>query len=299
MNGCAVTPSRWSILYRGPLSSCNYACGYCPFAKTRNTREELQDDAVRLERFVEWVEDREERIGVLCTPWGEALIHRSYQEALRRLSHLPNIWRAAIQTNLSCRLDWTEQCDLTKLALWTTYHPTETTLPAFAAKCREALARGIRFSVGVVGRREAFDDIQRLREALPQQVYLWVNAWKREQNYYTESEIAAVESVDPYFRFNLNPQPSLGRSCFAGHTTFTVDGNGDARRCHFIPSRIGNIYDEGFAQLLAPSPCSNVECRCHIGYVHMPELGLYGTFGEGVLERIPSRWPAQVSASGR
>ena len=24
-----------SILYRGPLSSCNYACGYCPFAKRR------------------------------------------------------------------------------------------------------------------------------------------------------------------------------------------------------------------------------------------------------------------------
>ena len=22
-----------SILYRGPLRSCNYACGYCPFAK--------------------------------------------------------------------------------------------------------------------------------------------------------------------------------------------------------------------------------------------------------------------------
>ena len=28
-----------SILYRGPLSSCNYGCEYCPFAKHRETRD--------------------------------------------------------------------------------------------------------------------------------------------------------------------------------------------------------------------------------------------------------------------
>ena len=44
-----------SILYRGPLSSCNYACGYCPFAKRRETREELAADARALGRFVDWV----------------------------------------------------------------------------------------------------------------------------------------------------------------------------------------------------------------------------------------------------
>jgi hypothetical protein len=41
-----------SILYRGPLSSCNYACGYCPFAKRRETAAELARDREALARFV-------------------------------------------------------------------------------------------------------------------------------------------------------------------------------------------------------------------------------------------------------
>ena len=32
---------RLSILYRGPLSSCNYDCAYCPFAKRRETPAQL------------------------------------------------------------------------------------------------------------------------------------------------------------------------------------------------------------------------------------------------------------------
>ncbi len=288
----------WSILYRGPLSSCNYACGYCPFAKTRNTAAELAEDARRLMRFVDWVEYQAREIGVLFTPWGEALIHRSYQEALARLTRFPNVRRAAIQTNLSCRLEWTAGCDLNRLALWTTYHPTETSLETFTAKCREAVARGVRFSVGVVGRREAFTDIQRLRDALPPEIYLWVNGWKREPDYYTPEEMTLLERVDPHFRWNAAPHASRGRACRSGHTAFTVDGDGDARRCHFIPAKIGNIHEPDFASRLAPSPCAAEQCRCHIGYVHMPELGLYETFGDGVLERIPHGWGLQVSASG-
>jgi len=49
-----------SILYRGPLSSCNYACGYCPFAKRTETPTELAHDRACLERFVAWVGGRTE-----------------------------------------------------------------------------------------------------------------------------------------------------------------------------------------------------------------------------------------------
>src|SRR5215469_7546700 len=98
---CAAMKTSWSILYRGPLSSCNYDCGYCPFAKTRNTREELLHDEQQLKRFTAWAAARTEEIGILFTPWGEALIHRCYQKALCKLSRLPNVRRAAIQTNLS------------------------------------------------------------------------------------------------------------------------------------------------------------------------------------------------------
>ena len=94
-----------SILYRGPLSSCNYGCEYCPFAKCREGRAEVAADGQALERFVDWVEQQGGRggrtISVLFTPWGEALVRRSYQEALVRLTNLPHIRRAAIQTNIS------------------------------------------------------------------------------------------------------------------------------------------------------------------------------------------------------
>ena len=36
-----------------------------------------------------------------------------------------------------------------------------------------------------------------------------------------------------------------------------------------------------------PAPCPNQECRCHIGYVHAPDLPAHAHFGEGILERIP------------
>jgi hypothetical protein len=45
------------------------------------------------------------------TPWGEALIHPWYQQALAKLTNLPNVEKAAIQTNLSCKLEWVEDCN--------------------------------------------------------------------------------------------------------------------------------------------------------------------------------------------
>jgi MoaA/NifB/PqqE/SkfB family radical SAM enzyme len=286
---------KWSILYRGPLSSCNYGCDYCPFAKTRNTRDELLDDAFRLDRFVKWVRSRSEQIGVLFTPWGEALIHPSYQRALVSLSHGDNVWKVAIQTNLSCRLDWLGECDLRRLALWTTWHPTQVSLERFVSQCGKLDASGVRYSVGIVGKREVIPSIKALRAAIAPHIYVWVNAWKREAQYYNESDITEIERVDPYFRINTIRHSSMGRACRAGHTLFTVDGEGDIRRCHFIKDVLGNIYESGFEKALEPRRCTVETCGCHIGYVHLEPLDLYATFGDGVLERIPDGWPSGKS----
>src|SRR5262249_14939237 len=155
-----------SILYRGPLSSCNYACAYCPFAKRREGSEELAADKRALERFVDWVAGRptEDRLGILFTPWGEALVRPWYRAALVRLTSLPQVVRAAAQTNLSCPLGWVDDCDREKLALWATFHPTEVAREHFLARCLELDRRGVRFSVGVVGLREHFADIEALRK---------------------------------------------------------------------------------------------------------------------------------------
>jgi hypothetical protein len=277
-----------SILYRGPLSSCNYGCDYCPFAKRTETAAELAGDRASLARFVGWAAGRtEDSLGVLFTPWGEALVRAWYRDALVALTRLPHVRRAAIQTNLSCKLDWTEECDTTKLALWCTFHPGETTRPKFLAQCRELTARGVRYSVGVVGLKDHFGEIAALRAELPAGVYLWVNAYKREADYYTPEMVADLTRIDPLFPVNNRYHASRGAACATGETVISVDGDGTVRRCHFVREPIGNIYAADFAECLKPRPCPNATCGCHIGYVHLQPLGLYERFGAGVLERIP------------
>jgi len=285
-----------SILYRGPLESRNYGCAYCPFAKRHDGAEALAADERALSRFVDWVGQQEvpgRAVSVLFTPWGEALIRGWYQEAVVRLTHLPHVRKAAIQTNLSCRLDWVRRCDLSRLGLWCTYHPTETSRDKFLAKCRELDESGVRYSVGVVGLKEHIADLQFLRRELQPSVYVWVNAYKRLDDYYTADDFGRLTEIDPLFPLNAIRHPSLGKACHCGQSVFAVDGHGTMRRCHFIKTPIGNIYEDRWERALAATPCSNQTCGCHIGYVRMPSLDLYDVYGQGVLERIPSRIPSR------
>ncbi|MEO7718831.1 MAG: STM4011 family radical SAM protein [Capsulimonas sp.] len=278
------------ILYRGSLSSCNYGCDYCPFAKHTETDAEHDADRRALDRFVAWVgEQCDRRISVLFTPWGEALVRKRYQDALVTLTNMDHVEKIAIQTNLSCRLDWVERCDKSKLGLWATYHPGEVTREKFLAQCLEADRRGVRFSVGSVGLKEHQEDIAALRAALPEHIYLWVNAYKRQLDYYTPDEIAHYTRIDPLFPVNTVRHPSVGETCQAGHTAISVDGDGVMRRCHFVREPIGNLYDPDFADALQPRLCANETCGCHIGYIHMDRLGQYDLYGDGLLERIPAQ----------
>ena len=57
-----------SLLYRGTLASCNYACSYCPFAKKQDSRAALARDAREVARFTDWVAQQNRAISVLFTP---------------------------------------------------------------------------------------------------------------------------------------------------------------------------------------------------------------------------------------
>jgi hypothetical protein len=283
-----------TILYRGPLSSCNYGCDYCPFAKHHETDEEHAVDAAKLERFVTWCEAfplaaQKGSLRVFFTPWGEALTQRRYHQALARLTRLPHLEKAAVQTNLSARLDWLDDVEVSKLGLWATFHPAWAQRARFVASCLELHRRGVSFSVGVVGLPTVVEELRALRAELPPDVYVWVNAVKSLAPQYSSEVLAAFTAVDPLFRTNLAAHPSLGRACAGGDEVISVDGDGVARTCHFIRAPIGNLYDEGFAAALTPRPCSAQTCGCHIGYVHLEYLGLGQVFGSGILERVPAR----------
>lgn len=281
-----------SILYRGPLASCNYDCGYCPFAKRRDSRAELRADREALARFADWVERNPagDRISVLFTPWGEGLTRSWYRQVMTRLSHLDHVDRVAIQTNLAGRLDWVADTDLGTLALWATYHPDQVTQAAFLRKCATLHELGVRFSVGVVGLPDHLGSAQALRAALPDDVYLWVNA--ADGHRYQPAEEADWTSIDPLFGYSVRPHQSLGRACRAGETAISVRGDGEVRRCHFVTEPLGNLYDGSYRAALAPRTCPNPVCDCHIGYVHLKTLPLYDVFAGGVLERVPVRGPA-------
>jgi hypothetical protein len=278
-----------SLLYRGPLSSCNYDCGYCPFAKRHETAAELAIDRQSLHRFVNWMERRNEndRLSVFFTPWGEALVRTWYREAITKLSWLPQIEKVAVQTNLSCRLDWLDACNKQRVALWCTYHPEQTSRANFLAQCQWLSAHGLRHSVGVVGLRHHFGEIEALRGELSDDVYLWINAYKDVADYYDDDEVGWLSTIDSLFPLNNARHPSLGKSCRTGESVISVDGEGNIRRCHFVKEVIGNLYDDDFADCLRPRTCPNATCGCHIGFVHLDELRLVETFAGGVLERIP------------
>ena len=118
--------------------------------------------------------------------------------------------------------------------------------------------------------------------------------------------------MDPLFPINNRRHPSLGRSCRAGAAAIAVDGAGEVRRCHFIPTPLGNLYETPLEELLRERPCTRETCGCHIGYVHLDYLGVAKVFGDGILERIPTpmftdcaapaavsweRWPVKNAGS--
>lgn len=278
------------VLYRGPLASCNYDCPYCPFAKRIDPPALLRADRADLRRFTDWVEATDDRrLSVLFTPWGEGLTRSWYRAAMLRLSHVPHVARVAIQTNLAARTDWLAAANPQVAALWATYHPGQVSRDRFLSRCRSLNEMGIRYSVGVVGLPEHYDEAVALRAALARSVYLWVNA--AEGHVYTGEEERRWTTLDPHFADSVQPHRSLGQACHAGETAISVLGDGTVRRCHFIPAPIGNLYDGTWRAALQSRACTNTSCDCHIGYVHLKPLRLRDVYADGLLERIPAAWP--------
>lgn len=279
-----------TIYYRGKLSSCNYSCPYCPFSKTVDSKETLMQDRQQLEQFMEWVRQQENhrhQLSIFFNPYGEALVHAWYREAMIELSHMSHITKVAIQTNLSVKLDWTAQLNPAKVSFWATYHPGQVREDRFVAQGMVLYKQGIVFSAGTVGLREAFPAIHRLRAKLPEDVYVWVNAFKDRPRYYSEAEVEELSGIDPYFRDNLQDYDSLGQACRAGEDVFYVQGSGMVKRCYQDKRVIGHLYRHSLEQLSQERPCQMKKCGCYIGYIHMKDQPFASRYGERILERVP------------
>ena len=111
--------------------------GYCPFSRRMADSPDVAADREQAARFVDWLAAQTaRRWSVSFTPRGEALIHRWYQEAASRLAEMAHVDKVAVQTNLSCRLDWLASCPPHKVGLWCTYHPSQASCVEFLRRCR-------------------------------------------------------------------------------------------------------------------------------------------------------------------
>jgi hypothetical protein len=278
-----------SLLWRGPLDSCNYGCAYCPFAKRAISSSMLARDRAALTRFVDWVKRTQTHcLRILFTPYGEALIWPAYREALVELSHLSHITQVSIQTNASGPLSFLSDCDLRKVSLWISWHPTEIELSPFVEKIHALHAQGVQLSVGAVAIPIHLSQVEALRKRLPPHVPMWINAQKPGVSY-SEAEQARWRAIDPDFDLELIRHRSQGKSCQAGEHVLSIDGDGAITRCHFIDQKLGNLYQDDLATILRPRACTRKTCECWIGYSHLVDLQLSQHFDpDRFLARIRS-----------
>jgi MoaA/NifB/PqqE/SkfB family radical SAM enzyme len=291
------------VLFRSRLEWCNYTCHYCPWnaERTNVSAGEFREDARRVARIIDRVAELPRPVEFFITPKAEYLVLPYWREAVARLCALPQVERVTVQTNLSFDLAaFLDTLDASKLALWTTYHPTEVDEAGFEvlqAKWQMLLERGVPYSVGIVGTRENLARAEQLRARLDPRVYLWVNAYKREANYYTDTDLARLRQVDPWFDLNNQHYASLGQPCTAGQRAVYLDDEGDLRRCFFIGEVIGNLFRDGWRTQEAPLGCPVRTCHCYVGQMHIVDLDFRGVYGKYLAARIPREYHDCIAAT--
>ncbi len=275
--------------YRGSLKSCNYSCSYCPFSKKKGSLREEQNDKAAFFRFVENACDGEMVQGaVQIVPYGEALIHSYYWEGLARLSCNAHLDAVGAQSNFSFPVKQMLSCfkgqggDIDKLRLWGTFHPEMTSLEAFVEQCRQLTKQKISYCVGVVGVPEYISIIRKLRHALFDSVYLWVNKMDGLGRAYTMSEKKVFLEIDPYFEMELSHHKSDETLCMDHRF---VEADGTIRHCNLTRQTIGNFYYNN-----APDKtmvCGRKECSCYLSYCNRKEV-VPGSFLPYPAFRIPA-----------
>lgn len=289
------------VLFRSRLEWCNFTCHYCPWnaEKTSVTSADFQQDEARIFLVIDQVGRLTQEVEFFITPKAEYLVLAYWREAVRRLLKMEQVSRVTVQTNLSFDLpSFLDQINAEKLALWTTYHPTEVSDRQQELLLQQwdlLITRQVPFSVGIVGTRANLSVLESLRARLDRRVYLWVNAYKREANYYKAEEVAFIRSIDPLFDLNNQHFPSLAKPCNAGYNAVYLDDVGDIRRCFFVGQVIGNIFRDGWLTQENAQLCPVSTCDCYVGQMHIPELAFRQIYGRNLAVRIPASWPNRTT----
>lgn len=264
---------KLQLYYRGSLNFCNYSCSYCPFSKKKWSERKIQQDKQQLEQFVQQVE----KIGFLgaiqIIPYGEAMLHSYYWEAMAQLSAMQKIDYVGIQSNLSFPIEkflsTLEKLDAKKekFRIWGTFHPEMVTMEAFVEQCEKIRQAGIGVSVGMVGVPGQLQQVKRMREQLSEECYLWINKMDGAKRAYTEQEKEAFLAIDPYFERELQVLKADVTDC---QGAYFVRADGSIQACPVSQNMIGDFYAlKGMEDLLALQErrsCRKKYCNCYLAY---------------------------------
>ncbi len=287
--------AKTKLCYRGSLKSCNYSCSYCPFSKKKTTVKELKQDQEALFRFVKSIEERYHHVqAVQIVPYGEALIHDYYWEALARLSSVSNIQAIGAQTNASFSVDrklevfYISGGERSKLRLWLSFHPSMISLEKFLKQCELLEKSHISYCVGAVGMMENLPLIQQLRSQLPEHIYMWIN--KPDISKYNTSykptmeEVEAFLKVDPYYTLECRHYPA--REEFCAEYAF-VEADGSVKLCNISQTVLGNWYQDSKETDDMEKHCNKKECNCYLAYCRRKDDERLQDFGLFPMFRIP------------
>jgi hydroxymethylpyrimidine pyrophosphatase-like HAD family hydrolase len=252
----------------------------------------VEKDRQAHSRLYDAISRWENRLRIMLVPYGEGLVHPYYQEAMIRLSLLPQVEGISCQTNLSfqpqsfLRRIQEQHADVSTIKLWASFHPEMTEVDTFIEKVHQLYDAGIALCAGVVGSRENKEAIAGLRQRLDKRIYLFINALQGGGGLSGTDDIPFFTSIDPLFLYDYKNAKADIRCCSGGRDTIFVNQKGIVYPCPRNPVAIGDIRDGGsFAKPI----CTRERCDCYIAYSNLPDTRLSRMMGEGALFRIPEK----------
>ena len=281
------------IYYRGKLNSCNYTCSYCPFGKKSHLTATTQDEQA-WNRFITAIEQWQGGpLQLFIIPYGEALIHRYYRKGIIHLAALPQVAGISCQTNLSFSADeWLDEFPATpalisKIKIWASFHPEMTSVESFVRRLHTLYNAGIQVCAGAVGNPMAKSVLSDLRNALLQDIYLFINAMQGLKSPLSIEDIRFFTQLDNLFEYDLKNASAQWTICSGGRSSCFIDWKGDIFGCPRSQVKIGNLYQNQILDLLLP--CRRKVCDCYIAFSNLTNHPLHRIMGAGAFWRIPDK----------
>jgi 3-deoxy-D-manno-octulosonate 8-phosphate phosphatase KdsC-like HAD superfamily phosphatase len=209
----------------------------------------------------------------MFVPHGEAMIHDYYHRAMANLCEQENVSIVGCQTNLSFDIEqfaYTMKDNISKISLWCTFHPSQLSIEDFLKQCEKLIEYRISFCVGSVGHPSDIPVLQMLREKLPEDIYMWINAEDGLQREYSQEEITSFSRIDPLFNLELQDPAADPELCLAGRENIFVRGNGDYFACNISKVKLGNIYSD--EKIKTEKLCRAKNCDCYLAYSNRLEM---------------------------